>query len=263
MMAIAAAIGEDVSAAASWMLPPMPIEDADRKTIAHAVRAYIARERISREEFAQRAKLGKSTVDKLVVGLFSEKTILQIESRLGIELRLSGAGVEFAAEEYGKYTREEVQRYLGDYVFARPSFREDGVIHAFHMRVEWDRAVRVLVIKEQTRDKQALQFGRIYIPKTSRHIFILSSEGGWLKSVILTHLDIFRRMKGAMLTTGRAFGNLYMPVAMPVVMNKYDKVEDHMTGTIAPGSRAYEEYGGDLAAVEEDQFARWIAVKPR
>jgi hypothetical protein len=28
--------------------------------------------RISREEFAQRVKLGKSTVDKLVVGIFSE-----------------------------------------------------------------------------------------------------------------------------------------------------------------------------------------------
>jgi predicted XRE-type DNA-binding protein len=60
----------------------MPIGDKDRARIVQAIRSYIARERISREEFARRTKLGKSTVDKLVTGLFSEKTILQIESLL-------------------------------------------------------------------------------------------------------------------------------------------------------------------------------------
>ena len=68
----------------------MPIAEADRKRIVQAIRSYIARERISRGEFAERTKLGKSTVDKLVVGLFSEKTILQIESQLRrVEAELS------------------------------------------------------------------------------------------------------------------------------------------------------------------------------
>src|ERR1700693_640090 len=56
--------------------PSMPIDDADRKRIVQAIRTYIARERISREEFARRTRLGKATVDKLVVGIFSEKTII-------------------------------------------------------------------------------------------------------------------------------------------------------------------------------------------
>jgi hypothetical protein len=64
----------------------MPIDDADRKRIVQAIRTYIARERISREEFARRTRLGKSTVDKLVVGIFSEKTILQIEAQAKISL---------------------------------------------------------------------------------------------------------------------------------------------------------------------------------
>ena len=64
----------------------MPIDDADRKRIVQAIRTYIARERISREEFARRTKLGKSTVDKLVVGIFSEKTILQIEAQTKISV---------------------------------------------------------------------------------------------------------------------------------------------------------------------------------
>ena len=47
----------------------MAMNQSDRQKIIQAVRTYMAKERISREEFASRAKLGKSTVDKLVVGI--------------------------------------------------------------------------------------------------------------------------------------------------------------------------------------------------
>jgi adenylate cyclase len=58
-----------------------------RKQIAAAVRDYLARERISREEFAFRTKLGKSTVDKLLIGLFSERTLAIVESYTRLNLR--------------------------------------------------------------------------------------------------------------------------------------------------------------------------------
>ena len=240
---------------------PMPIDDAERKKIIQAIRTYIAKERISREEFAARAKLGKSTVDKLVVGIFSEKTILQIESQLNLDLRQSGEAAQFADEQFGKYTREDTKTYVGEYVFARPSFRDDGVIHAFHMAIEWDSTARVLLVKERARDKKALQFGTIHIPRSSMHIFILSNERGWLKSVILSQLDIYRHMKGIMLTMGHAFANIYAPMAMPVIMNKHDQVEDHMIGNVAPGSPSYAEYRQALAAVEQSQYAKWVGLK--
>jgi hypothetical protein len=239
----------------------MPIAEADRKRIVQAIRSYIARERISRGEFAERSKLGKSTVDKLVVGLFSEKTILQIESQLKINLITAGGPGEVAAEDLGRYSKEETQNYIGDYVFARPSFHEDGLIHAFHMEVRWDRDSSALLVREAARGKQTpLQFGKIYIPRASMHIFILSNEHGWLKKVILSQLDVYKRMKGIMLTMGHAFANLYMPVAMPVVMNRYDKIENHMVGQIDRSSRMYEEYNRDLLAVEQDRFAKWIRI---
>src|SRR3981189_600250 len=100
----------------------MPIDDADRKRIVQAIRTHIARERISREEFARRTRLGKSTVDKLVVGIFSEKTILQIEAQTKISLLGGGPVVDAAGEEFGRYTRDDTKNYVGDYVFARPSF---------------------------------------------------------------------------------------------------------------------------------------------
>src|SRR5689334_20332830 len=60
-----------------------------KRRVASAVRDYIARERISREQFAFRTKLGKSTVDKLLIGLFSDKTVSIIESYTGLSLRTS------------------------------------------------------------------------------------------------------------------------------------------------------------------------------
>jgi transcriptional regulator with XRE-family HTH domain len=78
----------------------MTIDDAERQRIIEAIRTYMARERISREEFAQRAKLGKSTIDKLATGLFSERTILQIEARLKIKLRDAGASNVLVFQEF-------------------------------------------------------------------------------------------------------------------------------------------------------------------
>lgn len=59
------------------------------KRIAGAIRDYLAREHISREEFAFRTKLGRSTVDKLLVGLFSDRTLAIVEGRTGLALRAS------------------------------------------------------------------------------------------------------------------------------------------------------------------------------
>lgn len=59
----------------------------ETKRIAGIIRDYIAREHISRDEFAFRTKLGRSTVDKLLVGLFSDKTLAIVEGHTGLPLR--------------------------------------------------------------------------------------------------------------------------------------------------------------------------------
>jgi TolB-like protein/Tfp pilus assembly protein PilF len=59
----------------------------EKKQIAAAIRDYLARERISRKQFAFKTKLGKSTVDKLLIGLFSDKTLSIVESHTKLALR--------------------------------------------------------------------------------------------------------------------------------------------------------------------------------
>ena len=59
----------------------------EKKRVAAAIRDYLARERISREQFAFKTKLGKSTVDKLLIGLFSDRTLSIVESHTQLSLR--------------------------------------------------------------------------------------------------------------------------------------------------------------------------------
>ncbi len=59
----------------------------ERRRIAAILRDYLARERISRDEFAHRTRIGRSTVDKLLIGLFSDRTLAMAEGATGLALR--------------------------------------------------------------------------------------------------------------------------------------------------------------------------------
>jgi adenylate cyclase len=63
----------------------------DTTRITARIRDYLARQRISREEFAHRTRLGKSTVDKLLVGLYSDRTLAIVEETTGLALRTPDA----------------------------------------------------------------------------------------------------------------------------------------------------------------------------
>jgi adenylate cyclase len=67
-----------------------------KKQIAAAVKDYIARERISREQFAFKTRLGKSTLDKFLIGLFSDRTLAIVEEHTKLALRpmLAGASLK-------------------------------------------------------------------------------------------------------------------------------------------------------------------------
>jgi TolB-like protein len=67
-------------------LPDDPRPD-ERKQVAALIRNYIARERMSREQFVFKTRLGKSTVDKLLTGLFSDRTLSIVESHTRLSLR--------------------------------------------------------------------------------------------------------------------------------------------------------------------------------
>src|SRR5918994_1532123 len=69
--------------------PPGPrtMMTDQRKRVAAALKDHLARERISREQFAFKTKLGRSTVDKLLTGLFSDRTLAIVEGNTKVPLR--------------------------------------------------------------------------------------------------------------------------------------------------------------------------------
>jgi adenylate cyclase len=78
-----------------WIVEAMD----DTKRVAGLIRDWLARERISREQFAFRTKLGKSTVDKLLIGLYSDRTLAIVEAHTGLALRPAAAPAPTAPAE--------------------------------------------------------------------------------------------------------------------------------------------------------------------
>ena len=238
------------------------MDEAEQERIAQAIRAFIVRQRMSRATFAQKAKLGKSTVDKLLIGRFSAKTLMQVEGLLGVRFSIgSHVTGKVAADELGRYTSDDVAKYPGCYVLVRPSFTADSELTAFAVEIEWRDSIPGLVVVETVLGEAALpaQVGTLYIPRASNHLFILSNEGGWLKSAILTQLDVERKMRGAMLTMGHVFGNTYMPVSAPVVLVKCDRIEASMVGRLTSADPPYQQYLAELRKVETGNYARWVS----
>ena len=69
--------------------------------IAALVRDYLARERITRAKFAFETKLGRATVDKLLVGLFSERTLSIVEAHTGLPIHAMRASKSVEGQASG------------------------------------------------------------------------------------------------------------------------------------------------------------------
>lgn len=240
----------------------MALELEDRKAIATLVRAYIARERISRETFARRAKIGKSTVDKLVTGIVTEKTIIQIEEQLKLKLRVdTRPGGVFAAPEYGAYTYEEAEKYFGSFILIRPAFTGERLIYAFAMDIHWADGTGALVVTQRPTDgSPKAQFGHIHMPRGSMHVFLISNEKAWASQAILSSLRSGRSMKGLLLTMGNVFGNVFSPIAVPIALLQTTAIEPGACGAIDPQHPQFEPYETELQSVEQEKYGSWISL---
>ena len=106
--------------------------------IAQALRAEMARRRMTQESLAVLTGLSLATVGRTLRGKFRPETILLIESKLDVPLR-GGASTAatVAATEFGSYHYDAVAHLTGDYLCARRSFSKASHLALYPITIRW------------------------------------------------------------------------------------------------------------------------------
>jgi len=236
----------------------------DSETVALRVREEIARRRISRQGLAETAKLSLSTLEKAMSGSrpFTLATVIRLEDALGTPLRAQSP-VAFAnapvlaPPHMGSYAREAVSWIEGKYLTLRPSFGDPQSIYAYRTDVVWDPGVGHLVFAESDRiDSVFAQAGFVSMPNLSGHIYLMTSESGQYRMIVLGRATRERRMFGLLSTLQVGSGSQLVPVGCPIALLPLDQVEGAGFGLIDPADSLFDTYRSALDSAEQKDFCR-------
>lgn len=226
---------------------------ASEDPLIRATRDFLATHRVSRETFAVQTRLGKSTLDKFLIGQFSDKTAAIVANAIGYHVPREGIA-DHAAPSLGGYAREAAEVYLGTYLFLRPDFRDPQTIAAFRMEIDWDESMPGLRIRGLA-DGRFEKFGHIAMPRGSMYVAVQHNEQGWCSLTMLSYIDGEDRMYGGMLAMGNPIGNTFLPMVMPVVLNKTAPSADDL-GRIGRDHPRNAAYRALLARAIDEQHVR-------
>ena len=237
--------------------PERQMDEADRKRIGQAVKEHIAREGLSREEFAFRTKIPKATIDKLVIGIFSEKTLARLERAVGRAFQRAGSSLARAADSLGGYLHADYRHLEGRYLMVRPAFDGEQSICLFPMEIKWDDSSPGLCLTGKP-EEGIEKSGQISIPKNSQYLFVNSNELGWQSVLIMSLVNDDEIMRGGLFTLGNVGGNNYVPVFAPVILQGGQRSANERPALLAPSDARYASLAGLLASVCKDKFVRVI-----
>lgn len=201
------------------------LSEAERALVARQIQREIDRRQLSRYQLAERAKLSLSTVEKALIGQFSERTLVRIETAIDKKFittaEASPTGGVIAPEEMGAYTKKSVRNYIAEYQCIRPAFERPDMIYTYLMDISWDDEAGCLRFSEKKRaDPTHTQSGFVYIPQSSPYISLVTISAGWVRHVIASQLDGQGIMRGLVQTLFNPRGNMFMPVNSPIVLRK-------------------------------------------
>ena len=242
----------------------------ETRQVGREIKKFLVSSRMSRAEFCSRTGLGASTVDKLMIGLYSEATL-----QIVIEKTKFTRSNSRAAEQLGAYYKETWSGYLTEFLFLRPSFVTDEAIIATRVAIDWDNDIPGLVMidKDATKKleakksggkKQRSVFGVLSIPQErSPLLYINFGEPPWVgRHLILSIMLGEPVMRGAMMSVHNVIAQAYTPVVLPVSFRRLDYGPSvDAWGTIRKNRPAYESYRAELDTVVSRQFVRTIFLQ--
>ena len=239
------------------------MSEFDNAEVAYRLREEIARRRLSRARLAENARVSISTLEKALSGRrpFTLATIVRLEEALGASLREEAepepAGPELAPPEMGSYARPAVKWIEGEYLTLRASFGEEGAVYAYRTEIRWSAAKGHLVFAESDRvDATFQQAGFVSMPHLSGHTYLMTSEAGQYRMIMLGRATREERMFGLLTTLQVGQGSQLVPVACPVAFVPMAQIEDPHFGLVREGDARSEEYRGVLDCALEEDFCR-------
>ena len=236
----------------------------DSETVALRLREEIARRRISRQGLAETARLSLSTLEKAMSGSrpFTLATVIRLEDALGTPLRAQSPAAfadapVLSPPHMGSYAREAVSWIEGKYLTLRPSFGDPQAIYAYRTDVVWDQGAGHLVFAESDRiDSVFAQAGYVSMPNLSGHIYLMTSESGQYRLIVLGRATRERRMFGLLSTLQVGSGSQLVPVGCPIAFLPIEQVEGARFGLIEPADSLFETYRSALDSAEQKDFCR-------
>lgn len=237
----------------------MTIDD-DKRRVGRDIKRYLAVNRISREEFSFQTRLGKSTVDKLMTGIYSDATLQIVLERTNFVRNNS-----FAARHLGGYSRSAWSGYLKDYLMLLPSISHDERLEALPVSIEWDDNVpgMVLLRKKGKNFTQHERIGFVSIPHERSPLVYVQAVEGTGRTMILSTMLGEPVMRGLMLTVSNLVANAYVPVALPVVIRRLEdlRMQPESFGHIEPSDPRYTEFQSELSKVIQRQYGRFVGLQ--
>lgn len=235
----------------------------DQAQVAFRVREEIARQRLSRAGLAQSARVSVSTLEKALSGRrpFTLATIVRLEEALGASLReeaeVEASTPALAPPEMGSYARPAVQWIEGDYLTLRASFGEEGAVYAYRTEIRWSNAKGHLVFAESDRqDASFQQAGFVSMPHLSGHTYLMTSEAGQYRMIMLGRATREQRMFGLLSTLQVGQGSQLVPVSCPVAFVPMEQMEEPVFGLVSEGDPRGAEYRDVLNTATRDDFCR-------
>lgn len=240
------------------------LREVESEAIALRLREELARRRISRQALADMARISLSTLEKALSGSrpFTLATVVRIEDVLGASLRQQAAptatDAALAPEHMGSYSRPAVRWIEGAYVTLRPSFGDPGQIYAYRTEIFWDAAEGHLRFAEAERaDAAFAQAGFVSMPNLSGHTYLVTSEAGQFRTIILGRATRERRMFGLLSTLQVGTGSQLVPVACPIALVPDNQLPEAEYGLVGEGHAASETYRTILDMALASDFCRW------
>lgn len=243
------------------------MSDFDDATVAARLREEIARQRLSRAGLAKSARLSISTLEKALSGRrrFTLATIVRLEEALGAPLRRplvaeptpAPSVPMLAPAAMGSYSRPAVKWIEGEYLTLRASFGEEGAVYAYRTVIRWDERQGHLVFSESDRvDAEFEQGGFVSMPHLSGHTYLMTSEEGQYRMIMLGRATREARMFGLLSTLQVGAGSQLVPVSCPVAFVPLGQMDEPVFGFVGEDAPRFEEYRGVLNTAMGDDFCR-------